>query len=235
MVFLNKHPGVRTRIAAPPNKTIVYSGGVDSVQGVFRAWKMLADAKAQDPRRFDYVTLEERLRTLHVTEFGETLFEHANRVSKELEHTRAGDQPLYPAAEMTNARSANPAYRLVLGEARVAGVVLRQLIGTTCPGHALVVKAMQLRLPVDRSRQRGARHVHLAGTQRGAEEQRRAAIGAEAALALLGRGIPAQQPLSGRNGKAIERSAYPGDERCAMRLAAIAAMAMGAEQCWRPD
>lgn len=94
MVFLNKHAAVRTRIAAPPNKTIVYSGGVDSVQGVFRAWKMLADAKTQDPRRFDYVTLEERLRTLHVTDFGETLFEHANRVSRELERKGAGDQAL---------------------------------------------------------------------------------------------------------------------------------------------
>ena len=94
MVFLNKHPRVRTSIPAPRDKTVVYSGNVDSVQGVFAAWKLLAQAKSQDPRQFDYVTLEERLRMFHVTEFGETLFEHANRVSSSLQRKRLEDQAL---------------------------------------------------------------------------------------------------------------------------------------------
>jgi hypothetical protein len=72
LVFLNRNPAARARIPALPDRTVVYSGGVASVQGVFAAWKQLAQAKAQDPRKFDYVTLEERLRSLHVIEFGET-------------------------------------------------------------------------------------------------------------------------------------------------------------------
>jgi hypothetical protein len=79
--FLRARPLVRARLCAPRDKTVVYSGGVDSVSGVFQAWRLLAQAKTQDPRRFDYITLEERLRDFHVVEWGETLFEHANRVS----------------------------------------------------------------------------------------------------------------------------------------------------------
>jgi hypothetical protein len=84
LVFLNKNPRVRTNLAAPRDKTIVYSGDVNSVQGVFAAWKLLAQAKRQDPRKFDYVTLEERLRAFHIIEFGESLFDHASRVSNDL-------------------------------------------------------------------------------------------------------------------------------------------------------
>jgi hypothetical protein len=73
------------RIGAPRDKTVVYSGAVESVNGVFAAWRQLAQAKAQDPKKFDYVTLEERLRQFHVAQFGETLYEHALRVSAELE------------------------------------------------------------------------------------------------------------------------------------------------------
>jgi hypothetical protein len=81
LVVLNRNPAARARIPALPDRTVVYSGGVASVQGVFAAWKQLAQAKAQDPRKFDYVTLEERLRSLHVIEFGETSFDYANRAS----------------------------------------------------------------------------------------------------------------------------------------------------------
>jgi hypothetical protein len=79
--FLRARPNVRARLCAPKDKTVVYSGGVESVDGVFQAWRLLAQAKAQDPQRFDYITLEERLRDFHAMELGETLFEHANRVS----------------------------------------------------------------------------------------------------------------------------------------------------------
>jgi len=92
--FLQKHPDVRARLCAPRDKTVVYSGGIDSVRGVFAAWKLLAQAKAGDPKQFDYVTLEERLRQFHATEFGETLFEHANRVSQALEKKMIPDQAL---------------------------------------------------------------------------------------------------------------------------------------------
>ena len=53
---------------------------------------MLAQAKRQDPKRFDYVSLEERLRQLHVVEFGETLFEHANRIATNLKSHGLDDQ-----------------------------------------------------------------------------------------------------------------------------------------------
>jgi len=82
--FLQRSPAVRARLCAPRDRTVVYSGAIESVDGVFAAWRLLAQAKASDPLRFDYVTLEERLRQFHVTEFGETLFEHANRVSADL-------------------------------------------------------------------------------------------------------------------------------------------------------
>ena len=90
--FLRTHPHVRKRIPAPLDKTVVYSGGIERGQDAFRAWKQLAEAKAQDPKKFDYVTLEQRLRTLHVVEFGETLFEHANRISSHLDARGLQDQ-----------------------------------------------------------------------------------------------------------------------------------------------
>ncbi|NND58924.1 MAG: hypothetical protein HKN49_01505 [Gammaproteobacteria bacterium] len=84
LTFLKSHPDVRSRIAAPPDKTIVYSGDMTSPAGVSAAWRLLEQAKKQDPQRFDYVTLEERLRTLHVPRFGETIFEHAMRIARQL-------------------------------------------------------------------------------------------------------------------------------------------------------
>ena len=90
--FLQKHPGVRQRLPAPRDKTIVYSGNVSHVNDVFQAWKLLQQAKAQDPVRFDYITLEERLRAFHVVDFGESLFEHANRISEELTKKNLADQ-----------------------------------------------------------------------------------------------------------------------------------------------
>lgn len=92
--FLSQHPDVRRRLAAPPGKTVVYSGGHATSQGLFAAWRMLAQAKAQDPVRFDYVTLEERLRQFHVVTFGESLFDHARRVSSHLEGRGLADQGL---------------------------------------------------------------------------------------------------------------------------------------------
>lgn len=82
--FLARHPQVRQRLAAPPGKTVVYSGAISGEHDVLAAWKALAQAKAADPVRFDYVTLEERLRQFHVTEFGESLFDHALRVARSL-------------------------------------------------------------------------------------------------------------------------------------------------------
>lgn len=82
--FLARHPQVRQRLAAPPDRTVVYSGAMEGDQERLAAWKALALAKAQDPQRFDYITLEERLRQFHVVEFGESLFEHANRVARSL-------------------------------------------------------------------------------------------------------------------------------------------------------
>jgi hypothetical protein len=53
---------------------------------------MLAKAKLQDPGRFDYVTMGERLRQFHVVQFGETLFEHVNRIAASLEERGLADQ-----------------------------------------------------------------------------------------------------------------------------------------------
>src|SRR5262249_7870953 len=92
--FLRKSPAVRKRLCAPRNKTVVYSGTVETVEGVFAAWRLLAQAKAQDPRQYDYVTLEARLRQFHVTEFGETIFEHANRISESLKRKNLREQAL---------------------------------------------------------------------------------------------------------------------------------------------
>jgi hypothetical protein len=92
--FLRKHPGVRQRIPAPRDKTVVYSGAINNSDGVHAAWRMLAQAKAEDPKRFDYVTVEERLRQFHAVEFGETLLEHANRVAHSLKRRNLDDQAL---------------------------------------------------------------------------------------------------------------------------------------------
>lgn len=92
--FLRRHPAVRQRLAAPPNKTVVYSGGLDQQQGPQPAWRMLAQAKAREPLRFDYVTVEERLRQFHVVEFGESLYEHANRVANDLKARGLADQAM---------------------------------------------------------------------------------------------------------------------------------------------
>jgi hypothetical protein len=90
--FLRKYPNVRSRLCAPPDKTVVYSGGIERAGEVFRAWEMLAKAKLQDPRRFDYMTLEERLRQFHVVQFGETLFEYATRTAASLQRRGLPDQ-----------------------------------------------------------------------------------------------------------------------------------------------
>jgi len=92
--FLKRHLAVRARLAAPFGKTVVYSGGMlDPVSNeVHDAWRMLAYEKARDPVRFDYVTLEERLRQFHVVEFGESLFDHANRVAQSLKDRGLADQ-----------------------------------------------------------------------------------------------------------------------------------------------
>jgi hypothetical protein len=92
--FLQKHRSVRQRIAAPVNKTVVYSGGLPVSNGddLHAAWKLLEQAKAKDPSRFDYVTLEERLRQFHAVEWGETLFDHANRVAKSLKDRKLDSQ-----------------------------------------------------------------------------------------------------------------------------------------------
>lgn len=94
LTFLRTHPAVRTRIPAPPDKTVVYSGSMAGPDGVHAAWKLLARAKQQDPSRFDYVTLEERLRQFHVVSFGESLFDHANRLSDSLKRQGLPDQAL---------------------------------------------------------------------------------------------------------------------------------------------
>jgi hypothetical protein len=82
--FLARHPQVRQRLAAPPGRTVVYSGAIRGEHDVLPAWQALAQAKAADPMRFDYVTLEERLRQFHAVEFGESLFDHARRVARSL-------------------------------------------------------------------------------------------------------------------------------------------------------
>ena len=79
-------------LSAPPDKTVVYSGGIERGSEAYRAWQILAQAKRQDPKRFDYVSLEERLRQLHVMEFGETLFEHANRIATNVRNRGLDDQ-----------------------------------------------------------------------------------------------------------------------------------------------
>ena len=100
--FLKSHPQVRQKLCAPPDKTVVYSGGTHrpnannpELTDYFAAWEQLAKAKKQDPHRFDYVTVEERLRQFHVVEFGETLYEHANRVTDSLKHRGLGKQAVY--------------------------------------------------------------------------------------------------------------------------------------------
>jgi hypothetical protein len=96
--FLRRHPDIRSGIAAPVDKTVVYSGGMfdptDSSldRELTGAWRLLAQAKAQDPVRFDYVTLEERLRLLHVAPSGESLLDHANRISAALKSRALADQ-----------------------------------------------------------------------------------------------------------------------------------------------
>jgi hypothetical protein len=96
--FLRRHPDIRAGIAAPVDKTVVYSGGMfdptDSSldRELTGAWRLLAQAKAQDPVRFDYVTLEERLRLLHVAPSGESLLDHANRISAALKSRALADQ-----------------------------------------------------------------------------------------------------------------------------------------------
>ena len=92
--FLRRHPAVRQRIPAAVDKTVVYSGGMAGSDGIHAAWRLLAQAKAQDPKRFDYVTLEERLRQFHVVEFGESLFDHANRVAAALKLRGLDDQAM---------------------------------------------------------------------------------------------------------------------------------------------
>lgn len=92
--FLQAHPSVRARIPAPPDKTVVYSGGLPGPGGPQAAWRLLALAKRGDPQRFDYITLEERLRQFHVVEFGESLFDHANRLSDALQRKGLPDQAL---------------------------------------------------------------------------------------------------------------------------------------------
>jgi hypothetical protein len=100
--FLKTHPQVRQKLCAPPDKTVVYSGGTHrpnaenpKIMDYYAAWKLLAQAKRQDPQRFDYVTLEERLKQFHVVQFGETLFEYANRVTESLKRRGLGDQAVY--------------------------------------------------------------------------------------------------------------------------------------------
>lgn len=92
--FLRNHPDVRKRLAAPPDKTVVYSGGAETPGGVLAGWRLLAQAQAKEPQRFDYVTLEQRLRQFHAVEFGESLFEHANRVSDCLKGRGMEDQAM---------------------------------------------------------------------------------------------------------------------------------------------
>jgi hypothetical protein len=82
--FLARHPQVRQRLAAPPDRTVVYSGKVQDGDALTDAWQLLARRKAQDPHTNDYVTLEERLRQFHAVEFGESLFDHARRVARSL-------------------------------------------------------------------------------------------------------------------------------------------------------
>src|SRR3954470_21222541 len=95
LTFLSRNPAVRQRIPAPPGKTVVYGGDQTGTDGVHAAWRLLAQARAQDPRRFDYVTLEDRLRQFHVVQFGESIFDHANRVSASLKRRNLDEQAMY--------------------------------------------------------------------------------------------------------------------------------------------
>jgi hypothetical protein len=82
--FLNRNPQVRQRIPAPPDKTVVYSGGFDGLQPRLEAWRAIDQARKREPQRFDVVTLEERLGEIHVPAFGATLYDHALKVSRDL-------------------------------------------------------------------------------------------------------------------------------------------------------
>ena len=96
--FLRQHPEVRAAIAAPVDKTVVYSGGMfdptdrEVEPTLHQAWRLLAQAKAQDPLRFDYVTLEERLRRLRFIPSGESLLDHAGRIAATLKARHLPDQ-----------------------------------------------------------------------------------------------------------------------------------------------
>jgi hypothetical protein len=94
IAFLRDHRDVRARIPAPRDRTIVYSGGIQRESDLFRAWWMLARAKLQDPRRFDYVTLEERLKNLFVVQWGQTLYERAMAVATTLNQAGRSDQAM---------------------------------------------------------------------------------------------------------------------------------------------
>jgi hypothetical protein len=83
--LLNRSPGLRHRIPAPPDRTVVYSGAIGSAKDLLAAWRAIAAAKAQDPQRFDVETLAERLSGIHVPELGRSLLDHANRVTADLE------------------------------------------------------------------------------------------------------------------------------------------------------
>jgi len=92
--FLQRHRELRARLPAPVDKTVVYSGGMPTADGLHAAWRLLAQAKAAEPARFDYVTLEERLRQFHAVEMGESLYDHANRLSDVLKGRGKEDQRL---------------------------------------------------------------------------------------------------------------------------------------------
>jgi hypothetical protein len=127
--FLRQYPDVRRRLCAPSDKTVVYSGGIERASEVFPAWKMLAEAKLQDPRRFDYVTLEDRLRQFHVVQFGETLFEYANRTAASLQQRGLPDQAtvLWRALSGIYIQGAVGRVRaLVLPDAKIAKSVFAQ-------------------------------------------------------------------------------------------------------------
>ena len=92
--FLRENPHVRSRIPAPRNKTVVYCGEMLNAGQVHAAWRLLKQAKAQDPVRFDYVTVEERLQSLFVVEFGRTLYEEAGQLSDALNAKGLADQSM---------------------------------------------------------------------------------------------------------------------------------------------
>lgn len=90
--LLNKSPAMRARIAAPRDKTIVYSGGVSTLNGLTRAWQLLTRLKSENPAKYDYVTVEERLRTINVTSFGGTLYDFASNVAQSLQKDGVSDR-----------------------------------------------------------------------------------------------------------------------------------------------